>query len=387
MEKNSIEILELFYLTLVVILTLLGNCLVISAFVLGPRSIRTYTNYFVVNLAVTDLMVGCLSLPFWIVYRIDNNLVSDKVYSYFIKLDILCGTSSILSLVSISVERMFAVKFPTTHYNLDRLPVIIAMCVTWVLGIVFTAIKVALPLPIYTTCIFVMAFIVPLLIIIFSYCVIFYAAMNMIRASNQPGRIVRELHVAKTISFIIGLFIFCWMPFFIVNMVVVHCGSSCRDFPMWLIYLSKMMHYSNSMMNFFVYAVRSPDFRRSFKAILFKCDTSTLRERIRTFSESVVTRSRSASERYSFVHDNHENGQANGYSSGNGHVRSNGHLSTTEVRFSKLRTSSFKTSRLSNTSNCTDASVVESSSSNGSRTPYVDTISESSTLVEVVSAC
>ena len=67
--KSSIEILELVYLSQVAFLTLFGNCLVILAFLFGPRTIRTYTNYFVVNLAVSDLLVGCVSLPFWIVFR------------------------------------------------------------------------------------------------------------------------------------------------------------------------------------------------------------------------------------------------------------------------------------------------------------------------------
>lgn len=47
-----------------------GNALVILAFFKGPRKIRTFTNYFVVNLAVSDLMVGCLSLPLWILMNL-----------------------------------------------------------------------------------------------------------------------------------------------------------------------------------------------------------------------------------------------------------------------------------------------------------------------------
>ena len=66
---TGLEIGELVYLGTVALLTLVGNCLVILAFIFGARSIRTYTNYFVVNLAVSDLMVGVLSLPFWMVYR------------------------------------------------------------------------------------------------------------------------------------------------------------------------------------------------------------------------------------------------------------------------------------------------------------------------------
>lgn len=69
MQRSAIEIFELFGLCLIDTLVVLGNILVILAFVLGSRQIRTYTNYFVVNLAVSDLCVGFISLPFWIVNR------------------------------------------------------------------------------------------------------------------------------------------------------------------------------------------------------------------------------------------------------------------------------------------------------------------------------
>ena len=69
MQKSAIEIFELFGLCLIDTLVVLGNILVILAFGLGSRQIRTYANYFVVNLAVSDLCVGFISLPFWIVNR------------------------------------------------------------------------------------------------------------------------------------------------------------------------------------------------------------------------------------------------------------------------------------------------------------------------------
>lgn len=106
----------------------------------------------------------------------------------------------------------------------------------------------------------------PLAIITPAYCLIFYTASHMMRADNDNVSTMRELRVAKTISLVIGLFLMCWSPFFIVNMVFVFC-TTCAH-PRWLVRVSKMMHYSNSMMNFFVYSVRSPEFRTFFKKIL-----------------------------------------------------------------------------------------------------------------------
>ena len=67
------EIIELVVLFFVCLMTLLGNSLVILAFIKGNRSIRTHTNYFVVNLAVCDFLVGCLSLPFWICVKLGKS--------------------------------------------------------------------------------------------------------------------------------------------------------------------------------------------------------------------------------------------------------------------------------------------------------------------------
>ena len=64
------EVLELVVLIHICLLTLFGNMMLILAFTFGPRNIRSLANYFVVNLAFSDLLVGCVSLPFWIVHRI-----------------------------------------------------------------------------------------------------------------------------------------------------------------------------------------------------------------------------------------------------------------------------------------------------------------------------
>lgn len=54
------------YLGVVIVFILAGNILVICAFVLGSRRMKTYTNYFIVNLAISDLLVGIFSGPYWI---------------------------------------------------------------------------------------------------------------------------------------------------------------------------------------------------------------------------------------------------------------------------------------------------------------------------------
>ena len=203
----------------------------------------------------------------------------------------LSGITSILCLAAISLERSVAVKFPSTHMNLSKRPVMIAIFATWIIGLIQSVSKYGvpfnlLPISIYTASIFALGFVVPLFVIIASYCIIFYAALHMMKSSNESVSTLRELRVAKTISLVIGLFIICWSPFFIVNMIYVFCNHCAK--PKWPIYVSKVMHYTNSMVNFFVYSARSPDFSNFFKKVLCppgrkKCNQKNI-NKSRTFS-------------------------------------------------------------------------------------------------------
>lgn len=81
--KHEIIVYEIIYLSALEIFILVGNVLVILAFVTGPRTIRTYTNYFVVNLAVSDLMVGSLSVPCWILYKLGRIFITPFILFIF----------------------------------------------------------------------------------------------------------------------------------------------------------------------------------------------------------------------------------------------------------------------------------------------------------------
>jgi len=226
--------------------------------------------------------------------------VNRDLSKYFISLDVLFGTASILSLVAISIERMAAVHYATHHYNMSSRPVYISIIMTWFIGVLLFALKILVGVVYlieYTIVVFVVSFLLPLAIIICSYIILFKSAYSLQRADNhtRAHSIRRDLQIAKTISIIIGLFVVCWAPFFAMNLLFVVCQDclSTKDFVL-TVRIAKVMHYSNSMMNFFVYAVRSPEFHRTFDALI-SCNTEDLRERLRSISVS-SRKSRSASQ-------------------------------------------------------------------------------------------
>lgn len=166
---------------------------------------------------------------------------------------------------------MVAVKFTTAHFNLTKRPVLSVIVTTWFIGIIFSTAMYVLPKKRtafikYTIAIFLVGFLVPFIVIITSYVVIFYASSNMMESSNKTVLKNREVRVAKTICVVIGCFLGCWAPFFVVNILYVICRFC--DFPRWPIYVTTSLHYSNSMLNFFVYSMRSPEFRHFYKRLL-----------------------------------------------------------------------------------------------------------------------
>ncbi|NXE36174.1 5HT1B protein, partial [Ptilorrhoa leucosticta] len=81
----------------------------------------------------------------------------------------------------------------------------------------------------------------------------------------------RERKATKTLGIILGAFIVCWLPFFIISLVLPICKDACWfhmaifDFFTWLGYL-------NSLINPVIYTMSNEDFKQAFhKLIRFRC--------------------------------------------------------------------------------------------------------------------
>ncbi|NWH78114.1 DRD3 protein, partial [Piaya cayana] len=104
---------------ILILAIIFGNVLVCLA-VLKERTLQTTTNYLVVSLAVADLLVATLVMP-WMVYL----EVTGGVWTFsriccdiFVTMDVMMCTASILNLCAISIDRYTAVVKPVQYqYN------------------------------------------------------------------------------------------------------------------------------------------------------------------------------------------------------------------------------------------------------------------------------
>ena len=67
-EKETVLISTTF-LVIIIVMALFGNVLVVVAFTVFQK-LRTVTNYFIVSLAVADILVAGISMPVWFAYLI-----------------------------------------------------------------------------------------------------------------------------------------------------------------------------------------------------------------------------------------------------------------------------------------------------------------------------
>ena len=193
-ENIAISAIPLAFL---IVFTIFGNVLVCAAFYLC-RDLRSVTNYFVVSLAVADLLVGFVCMPFWFSYLIKerpDRVKDSELYTLWICLDIVSGTSSIMNLVAISVDRFYAITSPFNyHLKLTKNRARVCIVFLWLYSIAVASIFVLQPAW-YAYFVACASFFLPLPILVYSYVRIFRVAHQQAlkMRKNSYGQAMHEL--------------------------------------------------------------------------------------------------------------------------------------------------------------------------------------------------
>ncbi|RWS16088.1 7 transmembrane receptor (rhodopsin family)-like protein 2 [Dinothrombium tinctorium] len=100
----------------VAVVSAIGNLLTIVVF-LQDRRLRKVTNFYIVSLAIADLLVGGLGIPSAILIRmgIPRNAFNTCLTMLSILL-VIC-TISILNLVAVSLDRYWAILYPLNYHR------------------------------------------------------------------------------------------------------------------------------------------------------------------------------------------------------------------------------------------------------------------------------
>lgn len=128
-------IATLLVLGLIILVTIVGNILVIlSVFTYKP--LRIVQNFFIVSLAVADLTVALLVLPFNVAYSILGRWeFGIHLCKMWLTCDVLCCTASILNLCAIALDRYWAITDPINYAQKRTLRrVMVMIFAVWLLS-------------------------------------------------------------------------------------------------------------------------------------------------------------------------------------------------------------------------------------------------------------
>ncbi|XP_035473805.1 trace amine-associated receptor 4-like [Scophthalmus maximus] len=263
--------------------TVCGNLLVIISIVYF-KQLHTPTNFLILSLAVADLLVGVLVFPLTIDFSITACLFYDdlfcKVRGTF---DVSLCTSSILNLCCISIDRYYAVCQPlryTTKIN-DNV-VAIMILVSWglsvLIGLSFVIVGINqeecaqncfIDVVLANAMGLIFSFYLPVVVLLCIYLKIFSVAQrqaNSIQSTTCGATVSKmERKATKTLATVMGVFLLCWLPFFLCTTVL---SFSHVNVPLPLIELLNWLALSNSMLNPFIYAFFYSWFRSAFRMII-----------------------------------------------------------------------------------------------------------------------
>jgi len=107
-------------LVLLIVVTVGGNLLVCVT-ISTDRKLRTATNFFLLSLAVTDLLLGCSVLPVSAFVTLNGDhawtLGGAAFCNIYVSTDVMLCTASILILFAISLDRYFAICRPFRYHE------------------------------------------------------------------------------------------------------------------------------------------------------------------------------------------------------------------------------------------------------------------------------
>lgn len=276
-------------LSLIIVVSATGNSLVLFV-ILGSKRMRTKTNTFIANLAVADLGVTVLCMPFSLV----TLLVGDYKFGMVVcNINAFCDAlflvASIHGLTGISLQKYFALVRPLSRViTRRRIKYMIAMA--WLTATV-SAIG---PLigwsentykpgssqcgPKYPETIgeylhgyynLVVALVIPLLVCLFVYISVFNASRQYSKRLQRNTtfdveRIFKQqIQIVKTIFVIVITFFFCWTPYFIYAAWVL--WGDHNNIPFWFNTVAYMSGFANSALNPIIYALRTVSFKRELR--------------------------------------------------------------------------------------------------------------------------
>ena len=301
-DSVAIKVARILPYCFIIVVSLIGNSMVVAV-VLKNQRMRTTVNFYIVNMAIADLMIT-LYMPRMFTMAIFGFewVVDGTAGLVFCKLSILLNQTpmivSIFTVVAISFDRFNAVVFPLRTFVSSRFCKVVIACM-WLSALAFRIPSVyavrtmigqdgklycnlllddtfgEVAKKVYYHFNMIAIFSIPLLTIVILYTAII-ATLKRRKApgltpenssNNSEGFRRREVvkkKVLRLVSIVVIAFVLCWFLYYVrLSMYAYGHDLSCD----WLHVRLVLAHF-NSALNPCLYAIFSENYRRGFKKIL-----------------------------------------------------------------------------------------------------------------------
>ncbi|XP_028983217.1 melanopsin-A isoform X2 [Betta splendens] len=272
---------------------LVGNFLVIYAFS-RSRSLRSPANMFVINLAVTDLLMCVTQTPTFFITSMNRRWIfGERACELYAFCGALFGICSMITLTVIAVDRYFVITRPLSSIGvLSRKRALLILTAAWTYSLgwslpPFFGWSAYVPEGLMTSCtwdymtftpsvraytmlLFIFVFFLPLFIIICCYIFIFRAirstnrAVGKMHGSSRDSmkslhRLQNEWKMAKIALMVILLYVVSWSPYSTVALTAF-AGYADMLTP-YMNSVPAVIAKASAVHNPIIYAITHPKYR------------------------------------------------------------------------------------------------------------------------------
>ena len=257
-----------------------GNLLAVVLFA-ANKGLRKKSLFLAMNMSFADLMFGSVVLPirihfFGTTFQLWSGGNRSSLSIFYNILRVFFFQASLISAAFISGERFFAIYWPFKHRALSMRAYRIVIFVVWTIALLLAIGRVALD---HKHVVYSWSPYTSILLFIMCGCniSIWRKLQRGSVASQQQNRASQNKRLTKTLLFVSVLALLSWLPFVIMNnlIVVLQLPISKR-----LYYLAGLLYYSNSFINPVVYILRIPEFRQALAFCCLRRKTAMNEERI-----------------------------------------------------------------------------------------------------------
>lgn len=196
--SSLVSKIDTFIFAMISFASIVGHSIIFTAYT-RHRVLRNTTNVFLISLSASDVIVAVLSVPFsfgvflcQVLPAEDESTTYNYIYRY---IDMLPSVLSIYSLTLVAIDRAVAVSLPFVYRRcMSQKSACITVIVTWVVVSVIVLMEFVMALSEFTLLAIILAYVIPVTIMIVSYVIIGYVAKKHAKEINQLERTASRIH-------------------------------------------------------------------------------------------------------------------------------------------------------------------------------------------------